>query len=625
MAHAARTPIVTRDVRQGWLPSIVGPLFFYDIVRLARRGRSTLLRTVYAAALLASLLYAYHERFPGHDLWSAPLASPASLPVIKMARLAAEFVYSILWIQTIAIFVLTPAYLASAIAEEKERRTLELLFTTHVSDHEIVLGKLMARLTHLAAILLTGLPLLVLTQLWGGVDIHHLVAAFIGTALSLGAVGAICMLCSVTCRTVMGAVLLSYAFTAAFAFVSMEIPDLSVANPAGMFKALAQLDFDELSAVAPARGLPLSVAECLTVSALYNGLAMVVFARLAVVWLRPSSEPTLSRATYMAPDRPQQPVPIGREAATPTDRPRQPGAIGGSLPRVGDWPLLWKETYHGRADLNGQRGGFLLVIVPIAFLLILVRQNGNGPRNVDPVGSLLGPAILFVAGVWCSLVAFRSAAAITKEREQGTLDALLTLPMSRSELLGAKWLGPILFSRVVGYVLVFLILAGILTGTLHPIAAILMVFLVAAHLGFLASLGLVLSLASRNALWARVTMGLVLLVFLGITLRVLMINLRSARPTANPLMTRSAGPVPPFGTFSWRILPWPEFISEVGVSAPGAWWFLTFSPKDYAKAIETADANFTGRLIVAEAGILAYALAARLLWAFACWRFRGAQ
>src|SRR5438270_3573618 len=117
---------------------MVGPLFFYDLVRLARRGRSILLRVTYALALFAALFVAYQIRFPTHDLLTAPLASPKSVPPGELSQLAGHFVFSIFLVVTAAIFVLTPAYLAGAVAEEKERRTLELLFTTHLSDGEIV-------------------------------------------------------------------------------------------------------------------------------------------------------------------------------------------------------------------------------------------------------------------------------------------------------------------------------------------------------------------------------------------------------------------------------------------------------------------------------------------------------
>ena len=51
-----------------------------------------------------------------------------------------------------------------AVADEKDRRTLDYLLTTDLGDSEIVFGKLIARLATLSLILLTGLPIFSLLQ-----------------------------------------------------------------------------------------------------------------------------------------------------------------------------------------------------------------------------------------------------------------------------------------------------------------------------------------------------------------------------------------------------------------------------------------------------------------------------
>jgi ABC-type transport system involved in multi-copper enzyme maturation permease subunit len=192
----------------------VGPLFYYELIRLARRGRSTLVRCVYVFALLVALYLTYHDRFRGHNLLAAPFASPKHVNPAELSRLAFGFVRTILLVQTVAIFVLTPAYLAGSVVEEKQRKTLDLLFTSHLTDREIILGKLAARSVHLGGVLLAGLPLLALIQLWGGVDARLLTAAYLMAGLNLLTIGAVCVLCSVQARTVTGAVFASYIATA---------------------------------------------------------------------------------------------------------------------------------------------------------------------------------------------------------------------------------------------------------------------------------------------------------------------------------------------------------------------------------------------------------------------------
>ena len=135
-----------------------------------------------------------------------------SVPLAQLAHFAGSFAVVILALQGVAVLLLTPAYLAGAIAEERERRTLELLFTTHLTDREVVLGKLFSRLTHLAGVLLAGLPVLSMLQLWGGVSLSVLLAGFAVTGLTLLSVGGVSMLCSVLCRTSLGAVILPLMF-----------------------------------------------------------------------------------------------------------------------------------------------------------------------------------------------------------------------------------------------------------------------------------------------------------------------------------------------------------------------------------------------------------------------------
>src|SRR5207248_1180335 len=64
-------------LRAGGGLRFVGPLFFYDLARLARRGRATVLRCAYAGVLLAWLCVMVTDRFPGllHDAFQAPAMS----------------------------------------------------------------------------------------------------------------------------------------------------------------------------------------------------------------------------------------------------------------------------------------------------------------------------------------------------------------------------------------------------------------------------------------------------------------------------------------------------------------------------------------------------------------------
>jgi ABC-type transport system involved in multi-copper enzyme maturation permease subunit len=110
---------------------------------------------------------------------------PPFLTQDEASAFAASFFVIFMIVQFVMAGLVTPIFTAAAIAEEKERRTLDYLLTTHLHDREIVLGKLAARLGQLFLVLLTGLPVLSLLLFMAGVDPDRLLAGFAATAATM--------------------------------------------------------------------------------------------------------------------------------------------------------------------------------------------------------------------------------------------------------------------------------------------------------------------------------------------------------------------------------------------------------------------------------------------------------
>ncbi len=561
----------------------MGPLFYYELVRLARRGRSNLLRCGYALALFAALFLAYHASFPGHDPWSRSFKPAKPLPAQEMSRLAESFVYVILWVQTVAVFVLAPVYIGGAIAEERDRGTLDLLHATELSDREIVLGKLFARSAHLGGVLLAGLPLLALTQLWGGVDFRLLVAAFLASGLNLLSVGAICIWRSATDRKATLAIYMSYSFTmgklwgcTALAGTPAEIYrvlSVEVAGPAQALKYGVFVSFVD------GRGVLLPLATCLAV----NGIVILWFSSAAVANLKRRR----SRPDERIPD----------DAVVPPRSPR-------TLPPVGDRPLLWKERNRGtgqpaaealeRLFLKAPSRGFLLVGVLAVTWFTARLSVRDYPDGIQALGIASRGVMVFLAGLWCGMAAFRAASSISAERDGRTLDVLLSSPISHASLLGANWLGAVLSGRVFGYGLALLAVVELVGGDWHPLGVFLLLVMVAGHVALLAGFGVWLSLVSRNTLRARVVMVVVLL-FLGGGLTLLIAAL-------------GLSPAP-----SWLTM-----AIDVVDNAPRTWWSLAFTWNDFAKRA-AGDGLLGTRLNVTAGGILFLPFLAGLFW-LSAWR-----
>jgi ABC-type transport system involved in multi-copper enzyme maturation permease subunit len=77
-----------------------------------------------------------------------------------------------------ALVLLIPAFVAGAISEERQRKTLDLMFTTHLLDREIILDKLGSRVGYLLLFAMTGLPILSILQFLGGIDPNLVFASF---------------------------------------------------------------------------------------------------------------------------------------------------------------------------------------------------------------------------------------------------------------------------------------------------------------------------------------------------------------------------------------------------------------------------------------------------------------
>ena len=104
-----------------------------------------------------------------------------ALSLEESSRFGEQFSLALLVAQMAVMVLLTPAYAAGSIAEEKERRTWQYQLATDLSNREIVLGKFFGRFVFLLGILMAGLPVLSLTTLIGGVDILFLIFAYLLT------------------------------------------------------------------------------------------------------------------------------------------------------------------------------------------------------------------------------------------------------------------------------------------------------------------------------------------------------------------------------------------------------------------------------------------------------------
>ena len=107
--------------------------------------------------------------------------------------------------------LMAPSFAASAITGEKERKTYEMLLASPIRPWSIVLGKLIASLTHLTVLMIASLPIIMLCLPLGGVAIQEVVAAYVGLLASVFLFGSISIACSSYFKRTSASLVVSYA------------------------------------------------------------------------------------------------------------------------------------------------------------------------------------------------------------------------------------------------------------------------------------------------------------------------------------------------------------------------------------------------------------------------------
>ena len=149
----------------------LGPVFVNEWLTTSRRWQVYAGRSVFVAALLVGLWSAWVSR-----------ASNQGVPTIQiMASVGQGFFSAIVFTQMTFTLMVAPASTAGAICQDRSSGKLEQMLTTELSDSEIILGKLAARLLPMLGLVTCALPALALSTLLGGVDPLALAGAFLIT------------------------------------------------------------------------------------------------------------------------------------------------------------------------------------------------------------------------------------------------------------------------------------------------------------------------------------------------------------------------------------------------------------------------------------------------------------
>ena len=419
---------------------LLGPVFQSDMVATARRGRYFALRVLFAAGLLLCLYFCYE----GVTNWNN---SSGKLSIREASSLASGFFQAFAWLTMLTAMVITPAVSAGAIATERERRTIEYLFATDLSNGEIILSKLASKLLLVGKLVLVALPVLSIFRLMGGIPGNLLVMYFVGLAstVTLLTVGAMCI--SVWSARARDAIIRVYLVEA----VVFVLPFILLTLLTGMGAAGGATSWfaDRLSEV---------VSICLEINPLQlmfnqmvRGGALGVGLDEAAIWRMVGIQLVLSAILAAVAVVAVRRVHL-RAISSPgsADEKRRRWELPRFRPRLGSHPMLWKELFARAATTKlGVLGRvcvavLLLVIVGVAFYMFLLVIDSNfnswqSPGEQYAQVSMMMTGLLGVGTV--VLMGLRAAGLIAYEKERDCWLSLLSTPLGGADIIGAKAIG----------------------------------------------------------------------------------------------------------------------------------------------------------------------------------------
>ena len=163
----------------------LGPLFARELATAPRRPRHYAYRAVYVLVLLILFWTA----------WLVVAGTQIIDSVGDMARFGSILFQLIAPLHLALLYFVAAFGAASAVALEKDRRTLILLLMTRLHNWQLVLGKLLAGMLDVLVLLAASFPVFMLATLFGGISFAQVMRVFLVTLTSVLAAGSLgCLL-----------------------------------------------------------------------------------------------------------------------------------------------------------------------------------------------------------------------------------------------------------------------------------------------------------------------------------------------------------------------------------------------------------------------------------------------
>jgi ABC-type transport system involved in multi-copper enzyme maturation permease subunit len=399
------------------------PIVLREFTVAARRKRTFVIRGAFAGLLaLVTLLFLLMQLLP-----------------FRTSAAGYYFLKTMSWQVFGLLFILSPALTCGCITDEKQQGTLGLLFLTNLNSGDVVLGKFVSRAMDVLLLFLSALPFLFVPVLLGGVGLDQALATSLAVLSLLVLASSVGVFCSTVARGTVQAVVFAYAGLLIYTVVMTVLPQVnSVLSWVGQgHRAVAW--FDQLRAASPVSGLIHGNTHDALISLGWSSAIAVVMLGSSI-WLLPRRLHRESFSTRWWRNRERTATP----AAPRPVRTRSRALLERN-------PILWLHF--------GRGGRWVWQVVVVAVLLVGIvwgyalvpGETGRSALTISvaSVGWLLAFFIKM-------LILFFLARSLALEREEGSLELLLSTPLSNQQIVRGKILSA-LASYGIFYVFLFLI------------------------------------------------------------------------------------------------------------------------------------------------------------------------
>jgi ABC-type transport system involved in multi-copper enzyme maturation permease subunit len=401
------------------------PVMQRELLVNLRMVRAFVLLLLYQALLAAVVYFAWPQE-SRLDLTSGSSSSQQTRRLVDLFFIG----------QYVLASMMAPSFAAGSITGEKERKTYEMLLASPLRPAAIVLGKLVASLTHLSVLIFASLPIVMLCLPLGGVSVYEVLAAYLGLLLSVITFGMISVACSAYFQRTSAALVVSYLLILPLALIGV-ILWMNLADN-GLFRLLMILT------VLPA----VSLAVCIA-----------LFFNTSALLLHPPDVGSEGKEVVDLDQEAQQAVGLVIQRDQFPDKLFAPPKRDDLMEDDAN-PVYDKEI---RSEIFSQGTLMLRLVIQVSMLLAI-------------------PFMAVCLYIWphrapiyiCYVVIFNmlvgpvfSAGSVTSERERETLDLLLTTIITPWQILWGKLIAGLRVSSVLTLFLVWPVLLACVMVSLY--------------------------------------------------------------------------------------------------------------------------------------------------------------